>query len=61
MPRIEFLISILVSIDELEKLFTKFSSVSYAYSVNFIQFEKLFEEYVPWWTFGVAEVFKVQN
>eukprot|EP01116_Phalansterium_solitarium_P016128 TRINITY_DN3674_c0_g1_i1.p1 TRINITY_DN3674_c0_g1~~TRINITY_DN3674_c0_g1_i1.p1 ORF type:complete len:561 (-),score=209.49 TRINITY_DN3674_c0_g1_i1:21-1703(-) len=45
--------------DELQQLHDRFLQFSSNYSIAFEQFELFFQEYVPWWKFGLLELFKV--
>jgi len=45
--------------EELDRIWARFTQVSFEFCVTFIQFEKVFLEYVHWWRFGIAELFKL--
>ena len=57
-PRLTYFLK--VSKTEVEKIFLSFNKVSMNRdTVNYEQFEILFIEQLPWWRFGVEEIFKV--
>ena len=44
---------------ELDEIYNRFTEVAVDYSVNYQQFEELFKQDYPNWTWGLDELFKL--